>query len=348
MHVLLLALLLAQPSPPCPACNEDPEDVAARVLYERALRAEYDGRAGEAVREAQECVAKRPSGRFADAARELIARSGSAARPRSGAIGPRTELVIDSTLAGAYLSGLLIGATSPDTKGGVAMEMIGTGGALAASILLTSGKHVPDGMPQMLMNGLGYGTYVALISLAIENGSYSNGTFVGRLLGGASAGAAIGLISSVYIPGGDAAAISSGMVWGGAIPVMIEGALGPRNGSNAPLWTALIGSTAGMIAAPIFNQTVNYSRGRWNLISLGGGVGALMGAGVGVLADALPTDTQGGLALMAAGSVAGLGLMALLTRDFDGDERSALNISITPTRFLDRTAPLLQVAGGRF
>src|SRR5205807_1879983 len=124
---------------------------------------------------------------FADAARELIARAqaGLPARPRAGGIGPRTELVIDSTLAGAYLSGLLIGASSPGDKGGVAMEMIGTGGALAASILLTSGKHVPEGMPQMLINGLSYGTYVALLGFAIGNGNYSDATVFGTLTGAA-------------------------------------------------------------------------------------------------------------------------------------------------------------------
>ena len=342
MHAFLLAVLLAQPSPPCPACNEDPQDVAARVRYERAVRAEYEGRTADAVREAQACVDEKRDGRFADAARALIDRVRTAAPRQPGGVGPRTELVIDSTLGGAYLGALLIGASQPGEKGGVAIEMIATGGALAASIALTSGKHVPDGMPQMLMNGISYGTYVALMGFAIGEGNYSSSTVFSTLLAASAAGAAVGLVFSMYIPGSDAAAISTGMVWGGAIPVMIEGVIGPHDGSNAPLWTALLGSTAGMIVAPIFNQSVHYSRGRWNLISLGGGVGALMGAGVGVLADAFHGDARGGLALTAAGSVAGLGLMALLTKEFDSDETS-FTFSVSPARFADRTVPLLSV-----
>src|SRR5438105_13039210 len=88
---LVAAAARAQPTPPCPACNEDPADVSARVLYERAVRAEYDGRKDDALREAQACLDQRPAGRFAAAAQDLIARVKASPRVASAAgVGPRT------------------------------------------------------------------------------------------------------------------------------------------------------------------------------------------------------------------------------------------------------------------
>ena len=119
-----------------------------------------------------------------------------------------------------------------------------------------------------------------------------------------------------------------------------------------------------MVIGPILNRSANYSRGRWNLISLGGGVGALMGGGLAVLVDAWQGDARAGFGLTAAGSVAGLFLMASLTKDFDVDEShpgsallhfeegkiSAGNpvTSITPARFLDRTGAAVNLLDGRF
>lgn len=340
MTALLAALLLAQPAPPCPSCDEDPAGVAARIRYERALRAEYDGRAGDAVREAQASLEQKRDGPFADAARALIERMQSRAQKGGG---PRVEMVINSTLAGAYLSALFIGATGAGEKAGVAIEMIGTGGALAASIALTSGARVPDAMPQMLFNGLGYGTFAVLAGLGIAGGNPSDSTIYGALTAAAAAGGAAGLIAAPHLSGGDGASISAGLIWGGAIPVLIESALGPHDGASAPLWTALIGSTAGLFVAPVLNQRLGFSRGRWNLISLGGGVGALMGAGIGVLTDANKGEARGLSALTAVGSVAGLGLMAWLTDGFDG-ERTAFAVGIAPARFAGRTLPALSFA----
>src|SRR5207237_5128411 len=117
---LLLAAapaLRAQPAPPAPAANEDPSDVSARVRYERAVRADFDGRREDAVREARACLDVKPDGRFADASRALIQRLETGPRletpapVRSTGVGPRTELVISSTVSGLYISSLLASAT---------------------------------------------------------------------------------------------------------------------------------------------------------------------------------------------------------------------------------------------
>jgi len=149
---LVAIALLAQPAIPAPAADEDPADVQARVRYERAVRADFDGRREDAVREAQACIAAQPDGRFASASRSLIGRLNGVetAAVRSTGVGPRTELVISSTLTGLYLSSLVASATDAGQKGFVAWLMLGTGGALVGSIFATADRHVPQSMPQML------------------------------------------------------------------------------------------------------------------------------------------------------------------------------------------------------
>jgi hypothetical protein len=371
MIALVLLFAAAAPSssdaaPLCAACDEAPSDVEARVRYERALRAELDGRRDDALREAQACLEARPAGRFAEPARALIVRARNAPPQARGAgIGPRTELVISSTLAGVYLSSLTAAALDADGKGATGLVMLGTGGGLVASILATSGRRVPDSMPQMLFNGLAFGTYATLLVRTLADNGGSGRSIAGAAALGAAVGGTAGLLSSVYVPGGDAAAISTGMVWGGLVPLLIEGAIAPHVNTNAPLWTLLIGSTAGVIIGPVLNHQLRYSRGRWNLISLGGGVGLLMGAGLGVLTDAFNGEGRAGLTLSAAGSIAGLGLMALLTKDFDFDDArpgsaSLLHLeggklsagsfasAVSPIRVHDRTGPYLRVLEGNF
>ena len=185
-----------------PAANEDPSDVSARVRYERAVRADFDGRREDAVREAQACIAAQPDGRFASASRSLIGRLNGVetAAVRSTGVGPRTELVISSTLTGLYLSSLVASATDAGQKGFVAWLMLGTGGALVGSIFATADRHVPQSMPQMLQNGVGYGTWASLMVQSISNNLSSSGSSIsGGVAAGATAGAVAGLAVSPYL-----------------------------------------------------------------------------------------------------------------------------------------------------
>jgi len=117
--ILAAGPVAAQPAPPQAAANEDPGDVVARVRFERAVRAEPEGRSEDVIREAQACIEAKPDGRFAAAARALIGRlRGDVPEPvRSTGVGPRTELVITATLSGLYLSSLIAAATETDQKG---------------------------------------------------------------------------------------------------------------------------------------------------------------------------------------------------------------------------------------
>src|SRR5207244_13598290 len=130
---------------------------------------------------------------------------------------PRVQLVITTPFTSLYLSSLLAYAAKTDDKGTVGLLMLGTGGALAGSIMATSGRRVPQSMPQMVQNGVGFGTYATLLGLAIGN---TSGNIGGQLFAGATAGTLAGFIASPYLTGGDAAAISTGMIFGAVVPVL--------------------------------------------------------------------------------------------------------------------------------
>ena len=66
---------------------------------------------------------------------------------------------------------------------------------------------------------------------------------------------------------------------------------------------------------------LNWSRGRWNLISVGGGVGFLVGLGMSVLTLNSDTKKAGVFITWAAGTVLGLSLTAWLTEGWPGDDR---------------------------
>jgi hypothetical protein len=364
--LLCTAPAFAQPAPPAAAANEDPTDVAARVRYERAVRADFDGHADEAIREAQASIEAKPDGRFAEAARALIEKLHGQlpAGIRSTGVGPRTELVITSTFTGLYLGGLAAGAFNADSKGAVALLMLGTGAGLLGSILGSSGKVVPQSMPQFLQNGFLYGTYATALGLAIGD-TKSGQNVAGTIFFGAAAGSLAGLLAAPRFTGGDAGAMTTGMIYGGVVPLLIEATVGPHQNTKTPLWTLLIGSTAGLVAGPLVNARAHWSRGRWNLVTLGGGVGALIGGGVGVLSDAFKGEARGGLALLTVGTVAGLGLTAWLSSDFGADEPrpgaaalvhaegSKLSLgdlpsALSPIRVQEKTGGYLRVAEGRF
>jgi hypothetical protein len=375
LRVVWLLLVCAAPAMGqqetiAPAPNEDPADVVARVRFERALRAELNGQNEDAAREAQAAIEANPRGRFAEPSRALIERvrakgaTGQAPPVRSTGVGPRVELVITATTSGLYLGSLLAAASGNDQKGAVALLMFGTGVGLVGSLAGSSGARVPQSMPQFLQNGVGYGTSATLLALAIGDAKGGR-SIAGWTFAGAAAGGIAGLIASPYFTGGDSGAMTTGIIYGGVIPLLIEQTIGPHDNGKAPFWAALIGSTAGLFAGPILNARVHWSRGRWNLVSLGGGVGALMGGGVGVLTDGFKGEARAGLALLTIGTIAGLGLSAWLTSDFGADEprlgaAGLLHLeggklsggdalgSVTTVTLNGHTGPYLRAITGRF
>src|SRR5207244_11140472 len=113
-------------------------------------------------------------------------------------------------------------------------------------------------------------------------------------------GAVLGLLASPYLTGGDSGAMTGAMIYGGAIPTaLIYIVSGNTTADKTYQWSALIGSTAGIAIGPLLNSRFHWSPGRWNLVSIGGGVGALMGGGLAVLSSA---TGQGAIALATGGA----------------------------------------------
>src|SRR5262245_43567004 len=169
---------------PQPAVCELPDEVIARVHFERALRAWLDGKKDDSRAETRAGIEASPNGRFAPALRGLWAKiDGGQLTPlqtaRLGGPGQpatipsaRAEMVVVSTIEGGILGGLVWGATSNnDGKAGVGLVMLGTGVGLAGSIALTQGTYVKPAYPAMFETGGIYGAYAVLVGYGIGGGN---------------------------------------------------------------------------------------------------------------------------------------------------------------------------------
>ncbi len=297
------------------------EEIAARIHYERAVRAELESRLGDAAAEAQATLDAARAGPFADAARAMLERlrhrdvSWEAAR---GAVSHRVELVTTSTLIGIYSGAMASVASSADSQGTAGLLMLGAGVGLGVSLVASAGRVVPAADPPMLVLGSGFGTFAALAGEYLAN---SGDNVAGPVLGAELGGAILSLGAShlFSLTGGDATSAQLGAVLGGAVPGLLFAAA--DNGSRGWAATALVGASAGMLLFPLANQELRWSRSRWNLIGLGAGVGALFGAGLLVLGNA-SAETPVLLGL-AGGVVVGAGLAAWLSSGLDADEPRA-------------------------
>ncbi len=319
MKSFLLVLLLSAPRAFAQDSAEGPADITARVHYERAVRAEADQQWDEAALEAQATLEAAPGGRFAEASRALLERAhqhGGAAQEPSNGSGPRVELVISSTLLGLTWGSLAAGALNANPQGTVGLLMLGTGAGLGISLYASSGRRVPQSVPGLLTLGASYGAYAALLGYGLGHSTPAPGLVLAASVGGA----ALGLVLSPYLTGGDAAAAGNGAIFGSLLPLLIDASFARNPNSDAVFVTLLLGSAAGLVAGPVLNRSLHFSRGRWNLIGLGGGVGGLFGAGLGELAGIWKGDARGAFALTALGVVAGLGLTGYLTSSFGEDE----------------------------
>ena len=197
--------------------------------------------------------------------------------------------------------------------------MLGTGAGIGLSLALSSGRVVPGSFAPMMSLGSGYGTWAALALIKVTNSrpdNYAQPVLGCELVG---AGLSLAVANGLAMTGGDAGASSTGAIFGGLVPFLVVG-MGANGSSNIDplIATALVGSTLGMVAAPIINQRLGWSRSRWNLIALGGGVGLLFGGGLAVLVSV--NSAAGGFGLAALGTVGGLLLAGYLTDEFSPDE----------------------------
>jgi hypothetical protein len=327
---------------PQPAVCELPDETIARVHFERALRAWLDGKKDDSRVETKAGLEASPNGRFAPALRGLWSKidggtltplQTSKLTPSVPAVVPsaRAEMVVGATIEGGILGGLVAGAGETDGKAAVGLVMLGTGVGLAGSIALTQGTYVRPAYPAMFETGGIYGAFAVLLGYGIGDGK---GNVAGPVALGVGAGSLIGLgaARALDMTGGDAGASFGGLAWGAGLPVLVlAAASSDTSNDKALLWTALVGGTAGAIAGPLLNRSLDWSLSRWRMVNLGGGVGLLFGLGTAVLANA---SGRGGAALSATGAILGLGISAVATQSWDVDEpreiRSAGLIDVTP------------------
>jgi hypothetical protein len=339
---LLLLPLAARPAralpeapPPLPSQNESPDELEARVHYEKALRAEMDSRLDEADREAKataDAAAAAKSERYSEAARRLQERlaarrakgePGETGQGDSTGIGSRVEFVGTATATGIYLSGLLGATAAPDNgKAITGILMLGGVGSLVGSLLATRNVRVGSSWGTTLMLGTVYaqGAYF-LAGAASGAKNFSTGGFLAT----GALGAALGLGTAILLPvsGGDSGALWTGAVYGALLPSLITAAATIETADNGRTLAAvaLVGGTVGMLGLGVANRSLNWSRGRWNIISLGGSVGFLVGLGMSYLTSANDTSIPGVFIWWTAGTALGLGMTAWLTDGWTGDER---------------------------
>src|SRR5207237_4201439 len=108
------------PTEPSPLVCETPDEVVARVHFERALRAWLEGKSLQARGEAQAGLEASPGGRFAPALRALLAKieGPGLALPAAGTPGSaRAEMIVVATIEGLLLGSLTAAGTNADAKG---------------------------------------------------------------------------------------------------------------------------------------------------------------------------------------------------------------------------------------
>ena len=308
--------------------GEGPEDIAARVHYERAVRAEADGRLIEAEAEAQKTlqVASIDS-RFHAAATHLLASLRARNSEKQGwqgpdsSIGPHVELIIDSTLLGVYSGALASAAANTNAQGTAAFVMVGAAAGLGISLGASWGRPVPAADAPMLLLGSGFGTFASLVGV-LWSDQYQGNAAV-PVLGAEVAGALLGVGAShlFSLTSGDASSAQMGAIFGGIFPLLLVETVSGSSDAHMLEATALITSTLGMVGLPLANQTLHWSRTRWNLIGLGAGVGGLFGGGIAVLAKV--DSTRGVAGAVTAGVLIGAVATTLFSSGLADEEPQA-------------------------
>jgi hypothetical protein len=295
---------------PCTDALERPDEIYGKVHLERAVQAKLAGQTQEARAEAQAGLRASPTGRYAQSTQALLDEV-DASPASEGSTGARVELAIGSTAVGFSAGTLAAVALDASDKGTVGLMMLGTGAGLGLSLGLTAGRPVRPALAPMLELGAMYGTSTVLLGEAIGGGDDLSAPTALGMVGGALAGVAVGQFTP--ITAGDAAAGQFGYFAGGGLPTLLAFTFGVDDDHTIEA-VALVGSSVGMVAGPLLNEQLRWSRARWTLVGLGGGVGLLFGLGGAVLSNS--SGGQSVSAWLLAGSVVGVGVTAFATRGF--------------------------------
>lgn len=266
--------------------------------------------------------------RLASPPRDIASRSGS------------VELRVWMTTYGAWLGVAVPGAFGADSSEpyGVGLLLGGPTGFLAGRGLANA-LDLTEGQARAITLGGTWGTWQGfgwreVFDLGVEQscqtdvfgGEFcydfedsSEETFTAMIVGGLG-GIAIGtLLSQREMTQGTASAVNFASLWGTWFGVA-GGTLFDLEEDDL-LAATLIGGDLALVAAALLAPRWNVTRSRARLVSIAGVLGGLAGAGIDLLAK--PDDDKVAIGIPLAGSILGLGLGMVTTRN-RGDETAEL------------------------
>ena len=328
--VLTLAAMLFSPAEPGAAQTLTPADSAA-VLLKAARTFEADGN-----REVAEALFHYITERFGSTPAGLEAREVLRSAIRGGSSqASQVELMVWGTAYGLWLGVAIPGAFDAGSSEayGAGLLLGGPAGFLGSRALARS-RVLSEGQVRAITFGSIWGTWqgwglMEVLDLA-EGEEYCDFDYCYRedpdgsdvlrsmVVGGLAGIAGGALLARKPISSGMATTASFGGLWGSWFGV--AGGVLLNQEDDGLLATTLLAGNAGLISAALLNRRWNLSRSRARLISIGGVIGLLGGAGLDLILQ--PSSDEVAMGIPLAGSIIGLAAAATATRNRPGEERA--------------------------
>lgn len=250
----------------------------------------------------------------------------------------RAELISAQTLHGIILGAELCSVADCSERPTIAVVMVGGGGGLLLSWLVSSDGLTP-GNTLSLNSGTAIGAFNAgMLSARLSDGD-DNVPLHLALGQGLGLGAGEFYYRAVKPTSGQVALTNSGGLWTAGMFLLGLATADPDVDGDNVLTAAQVMFDLGLVGGGFLAHYFPMSRSRVSLIDTGGLVGGLMGAGMFVLVGGEDEQALAGLAM--AGGLAGLGLSTWLTQDWDDDDedvkrkkRAVISLAPVPTRLL--------------
>jgi hypothetical protein len=265
-------------------------------------------------------------------ARARLSAPASAGLQRSG----RVELQVWSTMYGLWLGLAVPTAFGSESSSayGVGLLLGGPTGLLVSRSIVRS-RSLSQGQVRAITWGGTWGTWqgfgwaevfdvgeetVCFVDVCYAGDESTEELFASAIAGGLTGIAVGALIARNPIRTGVASGAYYGSLWGTWLGIAGAG-VADVDGGDRFLTVTLLAGNAGLVGGALVAGAADMSRDRVRLISLGGLVGLLGGAGLVMIAQ--PDDERVGLAIPLATSLIGLGVGAAATRDYDRRGASA-------------------------
>lgn len=335
VHVVLAAVLADGAFIPRPASAQVTVADSAAVLL--AAADDFDRRGERAVAEA---LYRHIADRFpdTDAGATARARLGEVTAEQSRA-GGETELKVWSTVYGTWL-----GIAVPTAAGADESEPYGVGLLLGAPVGFFGGRAFAQSRPVSLgqaraitwggtwgmIQGLGWanaldfggGERIIEGDIVIDEEASTEAMFTSMIVGSALGIGGGMLAARREISPGTATSANLGSLWG--LWFGVAGSILFDLDEDATWATTMLTGNAGLIGGALAGSRWPLSRSRSRLISVGGLIGGVAGAGLILIAE--PDDDETAIAIPLTTSIVGLVLGTTLTRGHDAEEDAGTNL----------------------